>query len=72
MYRFYAEVAGAKISEVDYPQPAMEFPLQEVLDAITPETRAVLLANPEQSHRAPASAARHRAHSEARAQGRRA
>jgi len=26
--------------------PGMEFPLQEVLDAITPETRAVLLANP--------------------------
>jgi histidinol-phosphate aminotransferase len=24
----------------------MEFPLQEVLDAITPETRAVLMANP--------------------------
>ena len=46
MYRFYAEVAGAKIREVAYPQPSMEFPLQEVLDAITPETRAVLLANP--------------------------
>jgi histidinol-phosphate aminotransferase len=46
MYRFYAEVAGAKITEVEYPQPGMEFPLQEVLDAITPETRAVLLANP--------------------------
>ena len=46
MYRFYAEVAGARIREVEYPQPEMEFPLQEVLDAITPETRAVLLANP--------------------------
>src|SRR5208337_239049 len=46
MYRFYAEVAGAKIKEVDYPQPGMEFPLQEVLDAITPETRAVLISNP--------------------------
>ncbi len=46
MYRFYAEVAGAKIKEVPYPQPGMEFPLQDVLDAITPETRAVLLANP--------------------------
>ena len=46
MYRFYAEVAGAKIKEVAYPPPGMEFPLQEVLDAITPETRAVLLANP--------------------------
>ncbi len=46
MYRFYAEVAGAKIREVEYAQPDMEFPLQELLDAITPETRAVLLANP--------------------------
>jgi histidinol-phosphate aminotransferase len=46
MYRFYAEVAGAKIIEVAYPQPGMEFPLQDVLDAITPETRAVLISNP--------------------------
>ncbi len=46
MYRFYCEVAGAKITEIDYPLPGMEFPLQDVLDAITPNTRAVLLANP--------------------------
>ena len=46
MYRFYAEVAGARIREISYAQPGMEFPLEDVLDAITPETRAVLLANP--------------------------
>src|SRR5580658_3752801 len=46
MYRFYAEVAGAKVTEVPYPLPDMEFPLDAVLNAITPETRAVLLANP--------------------------
>jgi histidinol-phosphate aminotransferase len=46
MYRFYCEVAGAKLTEIEYPQPDLEFPLQAVLDAITPETRAVLLANP--------------------------
>jgi histidinol-phosphate aminotransferase len=46
MYRFYAEVAGARIREVAYQQPGLEFPLQELLDAITPETRAVILANP--------------------------
>jgi len=46
MYRFYAEVAGAKVREIDYQRPAMDFPLNEVLDAITPETRAVLIANP--------------------------
>jgi histidinol-phosphate aminotransferase len=46
MYRFYAEVAGAKICEIEYPWPGLEFPLQAVLDAITASTRAVLLANP--------------------------
>jgi len=46
MYRFYSEVAGARIHEVSYPMPGMEFPLQEVLDAITAETRAVILSNP--------------------------
>jgi len=46
MYRFYAEVAAARIREIDYPRPDMEFPLDAVLHAITPETRAVILANP--------------------------
>ncbi len=46
MYRFYAEVAGAAIREVEYRPPHMEFPLDEVLHAITPATRAVILANP--------------------------
>jgi histidinol-phosphate aminotransferase len=46
MYRFYAEVAGAKIMEIPYEQPGLEFPLQALLDAITPETRAILISNP--------------------------
>jgi histidinol-phosphate aminotransferase len=46
MYRFYAQVAGAKIVEIPYQPPAMEFPLQDVLNAISPRTRAILLANP--------------------------
>jgi len=46
MYRFYAEVAGAAITEIAYQPPAMEFPLQHLLDAITPRTRAIILANP--------------------------
>ncbi len=46
MYRFYCEVAGARVREIEYRHPGLEFPLQEVLDAITPETRAVLIANP--------------------------
>ena len=46
MYQFYSEVAGAKIVEVDYQAPALEFPLQAVLAAITPRTRAILIGNP--------------------------
>ena len=46
MYRFYAEVAGASIREVPYEAPAYEFPLDALLKAITPQTRAILLANP--------------------------
>ncbi len=46
MYRFYAEAAGARIREIVYPRLGMEFPLDAVLAAITPETRAVMLANP--------------------------
>ncbi len=46
MYRFYAEVAGAHICEVPYRPVDLAFPLDELLEAITPETRAVLIANP--------------------------
>ena len=46
MYRFYAEVAGAAIREVAYRPPQMDFPLDEMLHAITPTTRAVIIANP--------------------------
>lgn len=46
MYRFYAEVAGAAIIEVPYVPPAVEFPLEHLLAEITPRTRAVLIANP--------------------------
>ncbi|HTT66139.1 MAG TPA: histidinol-phosphate transaminase [Bryobacteraceae bacterium] len=46
MYRFYAQVAGARVREIDYEGPAMDFPLAAVLKAITPATRAVLIANP--------------------------
>ena len=46
MYRFYSEVAAAKIVEVDYKTPALAFPMAELLAAITPQTRAILIANP--------------------------
>ena len=46
MYRFYAELAGAKINEVDYKPPTLAFPLDELLDSVTPDTRAILISNP--------------------------
>ncbi|HEX8985514.1 MAG TPA: histidinol-phosphate transaminase [Bryobacteraceae bacterium] len=46
MYRFYAEVAGASIRELDYEPADLAFPLEKFLDAITPATRAILIANP--------------------------
>src|SRR5690349_14269091 len=46
MYRFYAEVAGARVREIDYVGPNLDFPLADLLAAITPETRAVIVANP--------------------------
>jgi len=46
MYRFYAEVAGASVRDVDYDSVTLAFPLEELLGAITERTRAVLIANP--------------------------
>jgi histidinol-phosphate aminotransferase len=46
MYRFYAEVAGACIQEIDYRADTLEFPLEELLEAIQPTTRAILISNP--------------------------
>ena len=46
MYRFYAEVAGASVREIPYRAQKLAFPLEELLDAIRPTTRAILIANP--------------------------
>jgi histidinol-phosphate aminotransferase len=46
MYRFYSEVAGASIREIPYRAQKLAFPLEELLDAIRPSTRAILIANP--------------------------
>jgi histidinol-phosphate aminotransferase len=46
MYRFYAQVAGASIREIDYCKPDLAFPLEELLSAIRAKTRLVMLANP--------------------------
>jgi len=46
MYRFYAEVAAARIREIPYRAETLEFPLEELLAAIGPATRAVFVATP--------------------------
>jgi histidinol-phosphate aminotransferase len=46
MYRFYAEVAGGVVRQLPYREPDLAFPLDELVAAITPATRAVLIANP--------------------------
>src|ERR1700761_6118891 len=46
MYRFYAQLAGASVEEIDYRAESLEFPLEELLERITPAKRAVLISNP--------------------------
>lgn len=46
MYRFYAQLAGAEITELDYRPGTLAFPLEELLEHIDARTRAVLISNP--------------------------
>ena len=47
MYRFYADLAGGKVREVEYrAEKDLTFPREELLTAIKPETKAVMIANP--------------------------
>jgi histidinol-phosphate aminotransferase len=46
MYRFYAQLAGATVHELDYRAGTLAFPFEELLERITPSTRAILLSNP--------------------------
>src|SRR2546421_2311492 len=46
MYRFYAQLAGAAVRELDYHATDLSFPLEEMTGAITPVTRGILIANP--------------------------
>ena len=45
MYRFYAQVMGAELNEVDYPDD-LRFPAAELLRNTNSHTRAILIANP--------------------------
>lgn len=46
MYRFYAEVAGAEVYELDFNPDTLAFPLEQMLETISRNTRLVMLANP--------------------------
>ena len=47
MYRFYTDLAGGRVREVEYRVGEdLTFPLDELLGAIGPQTRAVMIANP--------------------------
>jgi len=46
MYRFYAELAGAAVRAIPYREPDLAFPFEELLAAISPSTRAILISNP--------------------------
>jgi histidinol-phosphate aminotransferase len=46
MYKFYSQLAGARVEELDYRPGTLAFPLEELLERITPTTRAVLISNP--------------------------
>jgi histidinol-phosphate aminotransferase len=46
MYKFYGQLAGAKVHELDYTAGTLAFPLEELLERLTPATRAVLIGNP--------------------------
>ena len=45
MYRFYSQVAGARVVEVDY-LPDLSFPEQKLLRAVNARTKAIFVANP--------------------------
>jgi len=45
MYRYYAEIAGARVEALQY-GPKMEFPLNEALAALRKKPRLFFLANP--------------------------
>ena len=46
MYKFYAEVAGARLRELSYGERDLSFPMDELLATIGKETRAILISNP--------------------------
>ncbi len=46
MYKFYSQLAGARIEELEYRPATLAFPAEELLERIGAQTRAVLISNP--------------------------
>lgn len=46
MYRFYAELAGATLRLVPFRKETLDFPTEEIVDAVNERTRAIFIANP--------------------------
>ena len=46
MYRFYSQLAGAVIEELEYRPDTLAFPREQLLERLTPETRIVFISNP--------------------------
>src|SRR4051812_24752915 len=46
MYRFYAELAGASVREMAYAPHDLSFPIDDFIEAIRADTKAILVANP--------------------------
>jgi histidinol-phosphate aminotransferase len=46
MYKFYAQVAGGWIRDIPYRKDTLGFPLEEVLNTLHADTRAILISNP--------------------------
>ena len=46
MYRFYAEVAGARVREIEYDAETLAFPVDRFVANINNQTKLVMLANP--------------------------
>lgn len=46
MYKFYSELAGASVGLLPYRANKLAFPLEELLNRVTPATRAIFISNP--------------------------
>jgi histidinol-phosphate aminotransferase len=46
MYKFYCQLGGANIAEVDYQADTLAFPFEQLIERITPTTRGIFISNP--------------------------